>query len=90
VYRATGTGDVFAFRWWFESAAASADDVYSPRSLMTWLRSLGRRDTYVFVWMLACLAHFPSWVVVHGAVIAAINVSLLVLHHTVFRGRRAA
>ena len=90
VYRATGTGDVFAFRWWFESSTASADEVYSPRSPATWLRSLGRRDTYVFVWMLACLAGFPVWIVVHGAVISAINVSLLVLHHTVFRGRRAA
>jgi phosphatidylglycerophosphate synthase len=88
VYRATGTGDVFAFRWWFESATASADAVYSPKSVTTWLRSLGRRDTYVFVWMLACLAGFRYWIVVHGAVISAINVSLLLLHHTVFRGRR--
>ncbi len=88
VYRATGTGDVFAFRWWFERTEATTDEVYSPRSVTTWLRSLGRRDTYVFVWMLACLVGFLPWIVVHGAVIAAINVSLLVLHHTVFRGGR--
>ena len=87
VYRATGTGDVFAFRWWFESKEATADEVYSPRSLTTWLRSLGRRDTYVFVWMLACLANFLPWIVVHGAVISAINVSLLLLHHTIFSRR---
>jgi phosphatidylglycerophosphate synthase len=88
VYRRTGTGDIFAFRWWFESGKATADDVYDPKAITTWLRSFGRRDTYVFVWMIACLARFPWWVVGHGLVIAAVNVSLLVLHFTVFRGRR--
>ncbi|HET7501016.1 MAG TPA: CDP-alcohol phosphatidyltransferase family protein [Kofleriaceae bacterium] len=90
VYRRTGTGDVFAFRWWFETTKATADDVYDPRSPVTWLRSFGRRDTYVFVWMIALVGGFPPWVVGHGLVIAAVNVSLLVLHFTVFRGRRAA
>jgi phosphatidylglycerophosphate synthase len=85
VYRRTGTGDVFAFRWWFERDKATADDVYDPKAITTWLRSLGRRDTFVFVWMIACLAGFPTWVVVHGAAIAAVNVGLLVLHFTVHR-----
>ncbi|HEX4420226.1 MAG TPA: CDP-alcohol phosphatidyltransferase family protein [Kofleriaceae bacterium] len=89
VYRRTGTGDVFAFRWWFETGKATADDVYDPTSPITWLRSFGRRDTYVFVWMIALCAGFPPWVVCHGLLIAAVNVSLLVLHFTVFRARRA-
>ena len=90
VFRRTGTGDVFAFRFWFESDKVTADDVYDPKSPITWIRSFGRRDTFVFVWMIACLAGFPYWVVGHGLVIAAVNVALLVLHFTVFRGRRAA
>jgi phosphatidylglycerophosphate synthase len=85
VFRRTGTGDVFAFRWWFETDKQSSDEVYDPRSPLTWLRSLGRRDTYVFVWMIACVAGFARWIVGHGAAIAAVNVSLLVLHLTVFR-----
>jgi phosphatidylglycerophosphate synthase len=89
VYRRTGTGDVFAFRWWFETDKATADDVYDPTSPVTWLRSFGRRDTYVFVWMIALLCGFPPWVSCHGLLIAAVNVSLLVLHFTVFRRRRA-
>ena len=89
VYRRTGTGDVFAFRWWFETDKATADDVYDPKAITTWLRSFGRRDTYVFVWMIALLAGFPYWVVGHGLLIAAVNVSLLLAHFTVFRGRRA-
>jgi phosphatidylglycerophosphate synthase len=89
VYRRTGTGDVFAFRWWFESDTATADDVYDPKAITTWLRSFGRRDTFVFVWMIACVASFPQWVVGHALVIAVVNVTMLALHFSVFRGRRA-
>jgi len=89
VYATTGGGDLFSFRWWFESETASAEEVYSPRSVTTWLRSLGRRDTFVFCWMIAALCGLPQWIVVHGLVIAAINVGLLGLHFTVFRRRRA-
>jgi len=90
VYRRTGTGDVFAFRWWFEKASATAVEVYDPRSIVTWLRSLGRRDTYVILWMIACVAGFPYWVIGHAAAIAAMYVALLSLQYTVFRNRRRA
>jgi phosphatidylglycerophosphate synthase len=89
VYRRTRTGDVFAFRFWFESDKATADDVYDPKAITTWLRSFGRRDTFVFIWMIACVAGFPYWVIGHGLVIAAVNVSLLLAHFTVFRQGRA-
>ncbi len=88
VYRRTGTGDVFAFRWWFEKESASAVEIYDPRSIVTWLRSLGRRDTYVFLWSIACVVGFPYWVIGHAAVIAAMYVVLLSLQYTVFRNRR--
>jgi phosphatidylglycerophosphate synthase len=90
VYRRTGTGDVFEFRWWFEKASASAVEIYDPRSIVTWLRSLGRRDTSVFLWSIACVAGFPYWDVGHAAVIAAIYLVLLSLQYTVFRNRRRA
>ena len=88
VYARTGTGDIFAFRWFFETDKATADDVYDPKAISTWLRSFGRRDTYVFIWMIACLAGFPYWIVGHGLVIAGVNLTLLVLHFTVYRKRR--
>jgi hypothetical protein len=81
---------VFAFRWWFESDKQTADDVYDPKALTTWLRSFGRRDTFVFFWMIACLIGFPYWVVGHGLVISAVNVGLLVLQFTVFRNKTAS
>lgn len=86
-YLRTGTGDAFAFRFWFEGASTSTDELYSPKSLKTWLRSIGRRDTYIFLWMIALVCNFPYWVVVHGAVISAVNLSLLFAHFTVFRSR---
>ena len=80
VYRRTGTGDVFAFRYWFEDATASTDTVYDPRKLTTWLRALGRRDTYVFLWMIVCLCGLPHWVVGHGAVMSAASVGTMAVH----------
>ncbi len=66
VKRKTGTGDVYAFRWWFEADKATLEEVYNPASPLTWLRSLGRRDTYAFVWMVMCLVSWPEAIVVHG------------------------
>jgi phosphatidylglycerophosphate synthase len=88
VYLRTGTGDIFSFRWWFERGNKSVDELYKPTSIGTWLRSFGRRDTFVFVWMLACLANFPYWVIGHALLIAAINLTILVLHFSVFRAVR--
>jgi phosphatidylglycerophosphate synthase len=88
VYVRTGTGDIFSFRWWFEGGAKSVDELYKPTSIGTWLRSFGRRDTFVFVWMIACVANFPYWVIGHGLLIAAVNVTILLLHFTVFRDVR--
>jgi phosphatidylglycerophosphate synthase len=84
-YLQTGTGDIFSFRWWFEHGEKSVDDLYQPHSVGTWLRSFGRRDTFVFVWMIACVAGFPYWVIGHGLVIAAVNFTIMALHFTVFR-----
>jgi len=86
VYRKTGTGNVFAFRWWFEQDKQSADEVYDPKSPLTWLRSLGRRDTYVFLWMIAAVVAVPHAIIVHGVAIAAVNFSLLVVQLTFHAG----
>jgi len=71
-YRRTRSGDVFAFRWWFERDKQTADEVFDPRSPLTWLRALGRRDTFVFIWMLACVGRLPHVVVGHALAIATV------------------
>jgi len=87
VYRRTGTGDVFAFRYWFETDKATPDAVYDPKSPLTWLRSMGRRDTFVFVWMLACVAGLPHWVVGHGLAIATVNLAIILVHLVIMASR---
>jgi len=87
VWRKLGNADVMAYRWWFETDVATVDEQFDPKAITTWLRSFGRRDTYVFVWMLACVAAFPYWVVCHGLVIAAVNVLLFLAQSTVFRAK---
>ena len=74
----------------YEMGNKSVDQLYKPTSIGTWLRSFGRRDTFVFAWMIACVCDFPYWVIGHGLVIAAVNFSILVLHFTVFRSVRDA
>jgi phosphatidylglycerophosphate synthase len=80
VYRRTGTGDLYAFRLWFERDKRTVDDVYDPRSWMTWARALGRRDTYVFGWMLMCLAGLPAGVAVWGAALGVAETLIILLH----------
>ncbi|MBK9757261.1 MAG: CDP-alcohol phosphatidyltransferase family protein [Nannocystis sp.] len=80
VYRRTGTGNVFAFRIWFQADRPSVDEVFAPRDLGTYLRALGRRDTYVFVWMVLCLLGQIEVVVVYGAVLGSIIGVLMALH----------
>jgi hypothetical protein len=46
------------------------------------VRSLGRRDTYVFLWMIAAVVAVPHAIVVHGILIAAVNFSLLAVQLT--------
>lgn len=87
VWKKLGNADVMAYRWWFETDVATVDEQFDPKAITTWLRSFGRRDTYVFVWMLACVAAFPYWVVCHGLVIAGVNVSLWLAQSTVFRAK---
>lgn len=80
VYRRTGTGDVFSFRIWFEREQASADEVFDRRNVANYLRALGRRDGYVFIWMLLCLCGQLEVVVVYGAVLSAMIGVLMTLH----------
>lgn len=80
VYRRTGTGDVYSFRIWFEREQASAQDVFKRRGLGSYLRALGRRDGYVFVWMLLCLCGQLEVVVVYGVVLSAMIGALMTLH----------
>ncbi|HEX4347740.1 MAG TPA: CDP-alcohol phosphatidyltransferase family protein, partial [Vicinamibacterales bacterium] len=80
VYRRTGTGDVYRFRLWFEGRDRSAEDLFKPNSPPTIVRALGRRDTYVFLWMILCIVNLTRVIVMYGAVLAAIQAVAIALH----------
>ena len=73
-------GSAYAFRYWFESEEASADDVYGKRSALYYVRALGRRDTFVFGFCVLLLCRVPFVVTIWGAATGAINFSLMLAH----------
>jgi phosphatidylglycerophosphate synthase len=80
VYKRTGSGDVYQFRLWFEKDKANIEEVYDKRSPLTYLRNVGRRDTYVFIYMILCSFKLVSVVSVYSATIGLINFVTLSLH----------
>lgn len=86
VYVKTGTGDTSQFRLWFDRDKASADEVFNATSPFAWLRNVGRRDTYVFAWMLMCLAGLPVGVAIWGIGMGVVH-TLTMTVHTVKRVR---
>jgi phosphatidylglycerophosphate synthase len=80
VYRKTGTGDVYAFRPWFQKDVQTIDEVFSRRSATGLIRELGRRDVYVFAWMIFCILGRPDLVVLYAAVLMGIVIVTMALH----------
>jgi len=80
VYRRTRSGDVYSFRIWFQRESQGVDEVFGVSDLRGRLRALGRRDTYVFAWMLLCLCGQVEAVVVYGAVLGVMIGVLMTLH----------
>jgi phosphatidylglycerophosphate synthase len=83
-------GDFWNFRWWFETEVATLDQVYDPTSIVTWLRSLGRRDVYVFGWAVLCAAGVPFVAAGWGLGVAAVQLGLTVIQLVVTARRAAA
>lgn len=74
-------GDFYNFRWWFETKAATMDEVYDKGSALTHLRSLGRRDVYVFAWAVLTIAAiwWPLAMALAAAYGFAISVGYVIL-----------
>jgi len=73
-------GDFLRFRWWFEAEVASIDAVYDLRSPLTWVRSLGRRDVYLFLWGVLCVAALPQVAAGYALAISAVYTAMTVIH----------
>jgi len=81
-------GDFLRFRWWFEREVASIDAVYDMRSPLTWVRSLGRRDVYLFLWGVLCVAGLPVVAAGYAVGISGVYTAMTVIHLVVAGGTR--
>ncbi|HEY5934907.1 MAG TPA: CDP-alcohol phosphatidyltransferase family protein [Kofleriaceae bacterium] len=82
-------GSAWVFRYWFEKPDASADEVHGRKSALYWFRAFGRRDTFVFGWMILLLVGVPEAVVIWGALNGIVILAPMLLH-VVLRPKRSA
>lgn len=80
VARAGKPGDVMAFRWWYESGQETSEVYADMKSPLTWLRSIGRRDTYCLVFGALCLANLGIPALFLGCAICFGYFAMLCLH----------
>lgn len=73
-------GRFWDFRWWFESDVGSMDEVYDVRSPLAWVRSIGRRDVYLFAWAVLCVAGVPFVAAGYAAIMSAVFVGMTLIH----------
>ena len=73
-------GSAYAFRYWFEKEESTPDEVFGRRSPLYYVRALGRRDSFVFGFMILLLAGLPQGVAIWGAATGALLASLMLAH----------
>jgi 1L-myo-inositol 1-phosphate cytidylyltransferase / CDP-L-myo-inositol myo-inositolphosphotransferase len=78
------TGSPFAFRWWYQKGPQDLGAMLAQPGLGNrvgaLLRALGRRDFFLFAFMLLALARLPQVAVVWYALIAAAHAALTAIH----------
>lgn len=84
IARRHGSGNPFLFRWWFQKDDAYLQQTLASSSgglnLVGFFHALGRRDLFLFAFMLCGWAGLPAIAVGWYAVIAAINGGMAVAH----------
>jgi phosphatidylglycerophosphate synthase len=80
VWRRHGSGDIYAFRIWFQADKRTSDEVFAIRGVGDVIRAFGRRDAYVFMWMVLCLLGQPQLVVAYGSVLSLFIGGMMVAH----------
>lgn len=81
VARAGTPGDVLAFHWWFERQAVDNTERFAFRqSPLAAVRAIGRRDLYVLLFAVGCLAGFPAGVLLLGVGLGLAYGTMTALH----------
>lgn len=67
-------GDFLKIRWWFAGGKDSKSLASGDKtSAFGFAYALGRRDTFVFLWLMLALVGFPHGVMIWGGILAAVN-----------------
>ncbi len=90
VARRGKAGDVMAFKWFFDSADEELAERFETGTSITGIgRAFARRDVYILVWAVMCLAGVPEIALVHGAIVAFGYFGLAIVHVAVSARRRS-
>lgn len=90
VARRGKAGDILAFKWFFDTAGEDLADRFETGTSIAGIgRAFGRRDMYILVWTITCLAGIPEVGLVHGALVSFAYFGLAIAHVIVVsRARR--
>ncbi|HLL23887.1 MAG TPA: CDP-alcohol phosphatidyltransferase family protein, partial [Kofleriaceae bacterium] len=81
-------GDILAFKWFFDRDGEALTERFETNGSVTGtLRAFGRRDLYVLVWTVSCLAGIPLVGLLLSVVMSAVYFALAIAHLVVTRRR---
>lgn len=88
VARRGKAGDILAFQWFFDTQGEALSDRFETKdSIAGTVRAFGRRDLYVLVWTVTCLAGVPLIGLVLSVALSIVYFCLAVAHLVVMRRR---
>jgi phosphatidylglycerophosphate synthase len=91
VARRGQAGDILAFKWFFDTAGEDLADRFETGTSIAGIgRAFGRRDMYILVWTITCVAGIPEVGLVHGALVSFGYFALAIVHVIVTRRSRAS
>lgn len=90
VARQGKAGDILAFKWFFDTAGEDLADRFETGTSIAGIgRAFGRRDMYILVWAITCVAGIPVLGLVHGALVSFGYLGLAIAHVIVTRRSRS-
>ncbi|MDQ3334628.1 MAG: CDP-alcohol phosphatidyltransferase family protein [Myxococcota bacterium] len=88
VARRGKAGDILAFKWFFDTEGEQLADRFETKgSVAGTVRAFGRRDLYVLVWTVTCIAGVPLIGLVLSIALSTVYFCLAITHLVVMRRR---
>jgi phosphatidylglycerophosphate synthase len=75
-----GRGDPFLFRWWFQKQDTYVGQSLASSRVVSVIHAMGRRDLFLFAFLVLCAARQPHVAVLWYAAVALVLAVLAVVH----------